>query len=337
MPMITGHMLARTLYAATSLGVMDLLDDVPRCHEAMAAATGTDASSLQRLLRALCAAGLAAESAEGRFLGTDLSAPLRRNAQPSLRNLVLMFGAERCWRSWENLPDSLRTGRPASHALYAMTGFEYFQRHPAVARIFHDAMAEATEHVAAALATVVDLSRWASMADIGGGNGLLLSRLLVAAPAARGLLFDLPEALAGASERLHEAGVTSRCDVLAGDFFESIPAGLHVYLMKSVLHDWDDAQCVDILRNLRVAMSTGGVSFIIERLRPYRVECSADHRQTAMMDMNMMVTTGGRERSRAEFVALFEQAGLELDGAPLLLPQTAHYAVLRVRPTDGRG
>ncbi len=331
LPMITGHMVSRLIHIATLSGVMEALGETDQAHEPIARATHTDAAALLRLLRALVSVGLAFEGSPGSFRTTALAAPLRSDSTASLRNLVLMFGAERSWRSWEHMLYSLRTGQPASRDLYGMSGFEYFERHADAAAVFHAAMAEVSATVAMALVASHDFSQHASIADIGGGDGALLSRVLAAAPNARGTLFDLPHALRRAAQRLTDAGQWQRCEIVAGDFFEAVPTGHQVYLLKNILHDWDDERCLEILANLRVAMAPDSQAFVIERIVPLQIEACAEHRQIATMDLNMLVTTGGRERTEAEFRALFEQASLRMPGAPIPLAGAAPYAILRVQ------
>lgn len=330
MPMITGHMMARAIHAATAVGLMEELAE-PRHVRDLATATRTHPDALLRLLRALTAGGLANEIERDTFMATSLAEPLMPDASPSLRNLVLMFGAERSWRSWEHLVDSLRDGLPASRKLYGMTGFEYFAEHPEAAGVFHAAMAEASHQVANALVVHVDWTRYRFIADIGGSDGLVLARILASSPGSQGLLFDLPEGLAGAPERLRAAGVEQRCEIVAGDFFKSVPAGADVYLMKNILHDWDDAACRDILGAFRQSAGPGACLMLVERVRPERGLCDPVHRQTSMMDLNMLVTTGGRERSLAEFDVLLEAAGLALDGAARPLPGTSHFSIIHAK------
>ena len=326
----TGHMASRALCVATRMGYFDELSAASLPSGELARRTGSDPDAALRLLRALASLGLASEDEPGQFSITELAVPLRRGAAASVRELVLLFGSERTWRSWEHLADSMRSGRAASLDLYAMNGFDYFERHPAQAATFHAAMAEVSHLSAQALVRTYDFARHESIADIGGGSGALIAQVLAAAPGARGLLFDLATALHGAAQQLRDAGVQDRCAVLAGDFFEAIPAGVDLYLLKNILHDWDDARCARILARLRTAMRPGSTAMIVERIVAERTEASADHRQVAIMDLNMLVTSGGRERTAAQFDALLRDAGLRMLEPPLRLPAPSPYALLRV-------
>ena len=281
----TGHMAARAIHAATLLGFFDSLSTQPTTADELARVTCCEAGSALRLLRALATLGLAAESSGGGFCATSAAMPLRRDAQTSLRNLVLMFGSERSWRSWGHLADNVRSGQTAALDIYGMNGFDYFAANPGPAATFHAAMAEVAQATASALMEAHDFSQHRSIADIGGGNGALIARALGAAPNAKGVLFDLAGALPGASARLYAAGVDHRCEVVEGDFFASIPGGSDLYLLKNVLHDWDDASCVRILRQLRIAMGASSAAILIERVLEDRAAATREQRSMALMDL----------------------------------------------------
>jgi len=331
LPMITGHVVSRLIYAATVAGVVDALGEEEKKYDAIAQATHSDGEALLRLLRALVTVGLAREPTPGRFCAAPQAAPLRSNSTNSLRNLVLMHGAERSWRSWEHMPYSLRTGRPASNELYGTSGFDYFEHNADAAAVFHAAMAEVSASMASAIVAAYDFSQHASIADIGGGDGMLLSRVLAAAPNARGTLFDLPHALRRAEQRLAAAGQQDRCDIVAGDFFEAIPPGRHAYLLKNILHDWDDERCLAILGTLRRAMAPESQAFVIERIVPPQIEARPEHRQVAMMDLGMLVIAGGRERTQAQFGALLQRTSLRMLGEPIRLGGAFPCAMLRIQ------
>jgi hypothetical protein len=307
--MITGFMTSQAIGVAAQLRVPDLLADGPKTGAALAVETQTDAASLHRLLRALASVGVVEHLGGDRFALTALGAQLRSGAPGSLRNLALMFCGERAWRSWGNLLHSVRTGASAAEHLYGMNGFEYFARFPDAGSIFNEAMAEATRQVAAALIATYDLSRFRTIVDVGGGNGALLVAVLAAFPGPRGILFDLPSGCGGARSHVEAAGLNARCQVVEGDFFEAVPEGADAYVLKAVIHDWPDDKSVAILKNCCAAIAARGKLLLIERLMPEKMDDTAVHRQVAMMDINMMVMPGGRERTESEFKLLLESAG----------------------------
>jgi O-methyltransferase domain/Dimerisation domain len=309
LPMITGFMMSQAIGVAVQLNLADLLAKGPLDSDALALQTQTHAPSLRRLLRALAGAGLVEELACGRFDLTPLGAQLRTGVSGSLRNFALMFCGERAWRSWGDLIHSVRTGTSAAEHLYGMSGFAYFARHPEAGSVFNAAMAEATEQVAAALVGAHHFSRFGTIVDVGGGNGALLTAILAAFPQPRGIVFDLPKGSEGAAARIGAAGLGARCQVVEGDFFQSVPSGGDAYLLKAVIHDWPDDRSVGILQKCRHAMTAQGTLLLIERVMPERIEATATHRQITLMDLNMMVMPGGRERTEAEFKALLESAG----------------------------
>lgn len=329
--MVSGHMQARAMQVAARAGIFDALDGRARSSEDLANDLGLHAGATHRLLRVLAAAGLARHEPPDRFGASRLGRLLHRDEPGSLRNLAMLLGSERSWRSWERLDVALRTGRSQARELYGMNGFDYFQLHPHEGAIFHAAMAEVSVRVAQALVRAFDFSPYASIVDVGGGNGELMTALLRAAPAARGILFDLPQALEGAGARMADAGLLDRCEVRGGDFFLSVPRDQSLYVLKNVLHDWDDADCVRILEKVREAMTPSSHLAVVERVLPSRVTKSIADRQATWMDLNMMVTSGGTERTRGEFKSLLEQAGLQLSGMKHL-DGGNRFACLRATP-----
>jgi hypothetical protein len=312
MSLITGFMPARVVYVAAHLGIADLLADGPKTSESLASDTETHAPSLHRLLRALAGLGLLDEIEPGRFALTVESACLRTGVPGSLHNLALMFGGEQSWRSWGDLLHSVRTGESAAQHIYGLGSFEYLAAHPKEAVIFNEAMADITRQVARAVAAAYDFSRFRTIVDVGGGNGTLIATILAVAPELRGIVFDLPTGSAEVPQQLTAAGVEERCEVIAGDFFRSVPNGADAYILKSVIHDWDDDRSVLILKNCRKATSASSKLLLVERVMPARMEASPSHQRMAMIDINMLAVPGGRERTEAEYRVLFAAAGFAL-------------------------
>jgi hypothetical protein len=327
----TGHMAARAIQAAVKLGLFDALGLRAKPSASIAEELGLHAGATRRLLRGLAAIGLAMHEPPDGFAISDLGQLLDRNHPSSLRNLVMLFGSERSLRSWERLEIAVQTGRSQARELYGMDGFEYFRRHPQEGRIFHAAMAEASARIAQDLVRALDFTRYESIADIGGGNGELLAAILLAAPDARGVLFDLPQAVESAPQRLERDKLGHRCEIKEGDFFSEVPSGLSLYVLKNVLHDWADEDCVRILTQVRRAMASTSRLLIVERVLPTHVAVCAADRQATLMDLNMLVTAGGCERTKEEFAALLGHSGFALSEVRQL--EGGHrFSVVRARP-----
>jgi predicted O-methyltransferase YrrM len=299
--------LSRAIYVAVELGIADLLADGPRTAGDLAATTNTDAPSLYRVLRLLASEGVFAEIAEGRFELTPRAAALRKDAGPA-RLQVLFLGRPASWQAAGNLSHTVRTGETAFNQMHGVDFFEYNRRHPDDQLLFDQLMAAQTKPVARAVAAKYDFSAMASIIDVGGGRGALAIEILTAHPHLRGMVFDQPAVAAEAAEAIAAAGLSERCEGVGGDFFRSVPNGHDAYLMKYILHDWDDKDCVAILRSCRSAMGAGGHLLVVEAIIPPGNEPSFGKTQ----DINMLINVGGCERTEAEYRALYEAAGLEL-------------------------
>ncbi|WP_406076668.1 methyltransferase [Streptomyces virginiae] len=323
-----GSMAAHTLRTAVRLEIVDLIGDAPRTAADVAAAAGAAHQPMTRLLRALTALGLLAEDAPDTFSVTPAGALLGAGHPDSLASFVRMFTDPAIVRAWEHLESSVRTGEIAFDAVFGTDFFSHLARHPELSADFNTAMSQATSETAAALPRAFDFSRFASVTDVGGGNGTLLAAVLEAHPVLFGVVLDTADGLAEAAKTLARHGLEDRCSLVAGDFFQSVPQGSDVYLVKSILHDWTDAQAVTILRHCRRALPPGGVVLIVEPVLPEVVGAQDDG--TYLSDLNMMVNVGGRERTRADFEELCRQAALRVtsvtpltDAAPYSLIEAA--------------
>lgn len=328
--MVFGYMASQVIHVAARLGIADLLQGGAKTSEELAAATGTHAPSLRRLLRALACVGVLAEVEPGLFELKPLGAALRSGAPDSARSLAMLFCDDSVWRSWGDLHHSVKTGETALERVVGMGPFEYFARNPELSVTFNEAMAEDTRNVAPGVAAGYDFSHFGTLVDVGGGNGTLISAILEATPGLRGVLFDTPAGVEAAPEALEASGVAERCRVIAGDFFESVPGGGGACILKSVIHDWDDDRAAAILRNCRGAMPREGRLLLVEPVLPPRVE-SAEITGVVMSDLNMLVCAGGRERTEAEFRELFAAAGFELTGITPTLG-TTNYRLIEGSP-----
>jgi len=308
--MINGYWLTQMLYVAARLGVADALAEAPRTAEELAERTGSHARSLYRLLRTLSGLGIFAQSEDGRFALTETSSLLRSDVAGSLHGLALYSGDPRQYRYrvWGELHETVRTGQPAFAKLVGMKPFAYLQTHPDLARDFDRAMDSYSTECSAAILAKYDFGRYRYIVDVGGGGGRMLAEILLRHATLRGAVLDLPEVVARAKERFQREGLSERADGVAGDFFEHVPAGADLYLLKCVVHDWEDERAAVILQSCRRAMSKDATLLLAETvIRP-----GAGASLGSLMDMNMMVVHGGLERTQAEFAALLRRADLEL-------------------------
>jgi hypothetical protein len=305
--LLNGFRVSQALHVAAVLGLSDLLADGALDVDTLARATDADPGSLRRLLRALAAVGVYVETDEGSYANTELSAVLQTGSPESVKGWATFIGESYVWSSWGSLLSSTRSGETAFDALHGMDVWAYRAADAAKAAVFDAAMTDLATRMAAALTAAYDFPPQGLVVDIGGGHGALLASVLAAYPNLSGVLFDLPHVVAGADQHLAQAEVRSRLRLVAGDMFQAVPPGADVYLLKSTLHDWADAECESILRVCRDAMSPSSTLLIVERLLAGPNE-GAD---TKFSDLNMLVMTGGRERSEHEFIRLLERSGLE--------------------------
>jgi ubiquinone/menaquinone biosynthesis C-methylase UbiE len=309
--LVVGYRVSQALSVVARLGIADLLADGPRSIDDLAAATHTHARSLYRVLRLLSSEGVFAEQGDRHFALTPLAEPLQSNAPDSLHWRAVFDGAEGNWHAWSNLLRSIKSGEPAIKHGFGTDLFGYLRHHPGEAKIFNEVMAAQTSVAASAVLEAYDFSEIDALVDIGGGVGALLAAILSAYPSMRGVLYDQPQVVIDAQSRLAAAGVVDRCEIMGGDFFESVPRGGNAYLLKHVLHDWDDGDCQRILKNCRRAIAKGGRLLVVEVLIPP----GNDPDYGKFLDLQMLVVTkGGRERTQAEYGELFESTGFALVG-----------------------
>src|SRR6202521_1833564 len=305
--MIKGFWVSRALYVAAKLGISDLLCDEPKNSADLAQATGAHAPSLYRVLRALDSVGVFAEDDRGRFALTPLGATLRTDVPGSLRYFAIEELGENHYPAWERVLHSVETGAIAFNHVYGVSKWQYMAEHPDEAKIFDAAMSSFSSVVAAAVVAAYDFSSSATVVDIGGGDGTLLTAILKGNPQLRGVLADLPHVAEGAQRRFKTEGLADRCEIAAGSFFESAPAG-DTYVLKWIIHDWDNQRSAAILKNCRSAMATNGRVLLVEAV----IQPGTATSFSKYVDLNMLVMTGGRERTEAEYRALLDSAGLRL-------------------------
>jgi O-methyltransferase domain/Dimerisation domain len=306
--MIFGFRLTQCIAVAARLGLADRLHDGPRSAETLAEAAGVEAVALRRLMRALASEGVFAETADGNFETTALGDMLRSDAPSSLREVAMLYGEPWLWQAYGDLLHSVRTGRPAFEHVHGQSFYGFLQEQPGPSAVFQRAMSGFTAHEVAAISSACDLSTARTVVDVGGGHGALMTAVLGRHPALHGIVLDLPEVIGGARYALGETGLSERCQCVGGDFFEAVPSGGDVYLMKSVLHNWGDDDAMRILRVCRRAMQEEARLIVAERVVPKgNGACEAK-----LFDINMMVTVGGQERTLDEYRELMNAAGLRL-------------------------
>jgi len=308
--MISGIWVPQAIYAAAKLGLADALAEGPLTSDDVARTANTHPGATYRLLRALAVLELVTIDG-GRFELTALGRCLVSDAPDSVRSWALLWGGEMMWAPWGRLADCVKTGEMAPKLLSGVdSAFALMEAHPDDAAHFNRSMLELTRGVAAALPAAYDFSGARSVVDVGGGFGALLPPLLHAHAALRGLVYDLPRCADGARNLMAEEKLTERCEFQSGDFFDNVPAGADVYLLKSVIHDWDDAHSRTILARCREAMKEGARLLVLEWIVPEQVG-PADAGIVGT-DLNMLVMVGGQERTEPEYRALLASAGLEV-------------------------
>jgi DNA-binding HxlR family transcriptional regulator len=296
---------------AVRLRLPDALDSGACSTDALAAAVGCAPSALRRLLRALNSLDIVEADAQGGYALTEMG---RMLCQPGAESLAAWaeYSGTQSWHAWGELVECIRHGDSAYKRSSGTDGFDHLDADPAVARLFHRAIVQLTHGVSSRLSAAVDFGSDECVVDVGGGHGELLLALLQAHPRMHGILFDMPHAIASAGEMLQAGGAADRCQAQVGDFFDHVPANADTYLLKSVLHNWDDERCGRILGHCRLAMSRDARLLVIERLLP-EIVCSTDaDRRFARSDLNMLVHTSGRERTCTEYSALLEKTGLRI-------------------------
>jgi hypothetical protein len=305
-----GLRVSQALYVAAELRIADLIVHKPLTGQELAAITETDASALTRLLRALCAFGVFSEDGAGKFNLNMIGEALRSDVPGSFRAAVLFMAGPVRWRCWGELFQTVRTGINRPEAMFGMQLFDFYARHPSESKIQADAMrALSTSHMNV-LVEALPLRGYETIVDVGGGTGEFLAAILKKHPGARGILFDLPNVVEQAPTVLAPARVSDRCEVLAGSFFDTVPDGGDVYLLKQIIHDWDDKRTVEILRACRASMTDRASLIVIERRIPEAIGLGTVT-EPFLADLEMLVMTpGGRERTEGEVLGLFRQAGL---------------------------
>nr|WP_242660294.1 acetylserotonin O-methyltransferase [Mycobacterium mantenii] len=309
MELILNAWVAQAITSAADLGVADVLADGPLSGDQLAERVGADADALRRLMRALIGIGIFHQRGDGRYALTPLAETLRTDAPVSMAGMARWVGSPQHREHWSQLTDAIRTGYPVVPELRGKPVFEYLADEAELGGIFNSAMTNVSEFATVPLTAAYDFSAFDTIVDIGGGHGRLLAAILETAPNSRGVLFDLPEVVAGAPELFRKYGVDDRVRIEEGSFFDYAPKGGDAYVLKNVIHDWPEEDAVRILKNVRTAARTGARLLLCEFVIPVH------HRDFhgKWVDIEMLVVAGARERTADEYGVLFDQAGFQLN------------------------
>jgi hypothetical protein len=315
----TGYWVSQACAVFARLGIADQLAKGPRASADLAREVGVNADALYRLLRGCASVGVVTESAGRTFSLTAVGGTLRSDVPGSLRDFIIAETSPGHWLPWGRLHDAVRECQPQTVATLGCDIFTFYSRNPHEAEPFNRAMGSLSSIVASEVVSSFDFSRYARVNDVGGGHGILLAAILEKFPSLSGVLFDLPHAVDEARAVLSGRGLAKRAELVAGDFFESVPAA-DVYLLKAILHDWDDERARHILRNCRANADRGAKALIVEM-----VIVPGESSIAELMDLNMLVMLTGRERRADEYAALLDASGFRLDR---VLPTHTPFSIL---------
>ena len=308
--LVQGFRVYQMVAAACELAIPDLLAGGPRSAHDLAALTDTHEESMRRFLRGLAVWGVVEQLPDGTYKAGSLADSFRSD-RPGFRNMTLNLQKE-AYGAWAELLFTLRTGQPAFERVYGKSRWAALADSPEDAARFNAHMVEVTARVAAGFVASYNFDGVSTAVDVGGGNGALLAAVLEAKPEIKGILFDLPAGLAGARDRFDHLGLADRLTIVEGSFFESCPGDADLYMLKSIVHDWDDEHATTLLKTCRAAMKPSARLVLIERILPDRVSPEQDGLDAVMLDLHMMVVLGGRERTTDEYRQLLAAAGLRL-------------------------
>lgn len=306
--LLEGYRGTALLYVAAKLKIADQLTAGPRSNRELSEALGTHAPSLHRVLRGLVAIGVCSEIPGGAFELTPLGQQLRSDINGSEYNQAILNGEEYA-KAWNHLLHSVMTGETAFDHAFGESPWEHRGKNPELNQRFNSWLEKGAAASGRSLLNAYDFSPHQTVADLGGGQGALLAAILQAHHSLQGILFDRAHVISAARPRLESAGLASRCRIVEGDFFNTVPPGADVYILKSILHDWDDEKCSVILRNCRAVLKPGQSLLVLEKIMPAR---AMDKPSTILGDLHMLAVTGGKERTANEYRELFAVAGFDL-------------------------
>jgi C-methyltransferase len=306
--LINGAWVAQAIQVAAELRIADALTEEPLPLDDLAHRVDADPDALKRLMRALISRGVFRQRRDGRYDLTALADALRSDARFSMYQWARVVGSPQHREHWSLLLDSVKSGKASLPQLRGKEAFEYLKDEPELAKVLNDAMTTLSDLAAVTVVAAYNFGRYRTIVDVGGGQGGLLSTILATEPTARGVLYDLPEVVAGAPALLRQRGLDARVRVEGGSFFDSVPSGGDAYVLKSIIHDWPDGQAVAILRNVREAAGAHATVLLVEMVLP-------EHERDftgKWVDLEMLLLANGRERAAAEYRDLLGQAGFRM-------------------------
>lgn len=310
--------------ALAKLGVPDHLDSGPKTVAELAAATGSKEDLLYRLMRATASVGILSEGPDGKFSQTPMSAVLRKDGRPRLRHIAMFNSDEWHVRGWGKLDETVRTGERKVEEICGMPMFEFFPKNPEIGATFHHAMTDMSTLEAQPVADAYDFSGIGTLMDVAGGHGLLLATVLARYPGMKGIVYEMPSVVDSAAGGPTEP-VKDRVTFVKGNMFESVPAGADAYMMKYIIHDWPDDVCIGILKRCRAGVNPGGKLLVVDAVVPL----GGEFHMSKMMDLEMMLFPGGKERTEAEFRALFAASGWKVTR---IVPTVTHLSIVEGVP-----
>ena len=305
---LNGVHVAGAVSCLAQMGIPDLIGTDSKSAEELAKEIGADPQALYRLMRATASVGVLSEGADGKFSQTPMSAVLRSDATPTLRNLAIMTGREWHGQGWSRLDYCVRTGKQALAEIHGVPMFEFLKQHPEEAQIFNNAMTDISTIDSPAVAEAYNFEGIRSIVDIAGGHGLLLATILKKNPQMRGTLFEMPHVLEGAKNG-PLAPVMERCTLASGDMFSSVPSGADAYIMKHIIHDWPDDRCVQILKACRKGVNAGGKLLVVDSV----IHPGNEFSPSKFLDLQMLIFPSGCERTEKQFRELFAASGWKLN------------------------
>lgn len=308
---VHGSWITQVVYVACELKLPDLLADGPATSKTLAGQADVQPVALYRVLRALATIDVVNEQEDGCFALTPMGELLRENHPESVRSWVLWWSTN-LWQAWGHLLDCVKTGEGARKLLKNIDGFSHLDNDPAQAAIFNQAMVELTRLTAKHAVNAYDFSHFKTVMDVGGGYGQLLLTILKSNPDLQGILFDRPHALEGAKNSFSQEGCDDRCDFQHGDFFAAVPKEADAYILKSIIHDWDDQKSIRILTSCRDAMGAKDTLLLVERVIPEVLQQTAEHREIVRSDLTMLVALGAAERTEKQFRNLLGKSGFQM-------------------------
>jgi hypothetical protein len=322
--MIFAGAVSQAIEAAARLGIADALAAGPLPPDELASRIGADPDAVNRLLRALVSRGVFRRRRDGAYALNALADTLRSDAPVSMAGAAMWYGSTQHREHWSMLAESVKTGKAIIPVLRGKGAFEYLSDNVQLGQVFNDAMTSISELAKDFIVAAYDFRGCSTIVDVGGGHGRLLAAILSAAPAAQGVLYDLPNVISDAPALLQKLGVAERVRIEAGSFFDSVPAGADVYVLKHIIHDWPDEKAEEILRNLRTAANANTTLLLVETVIP-------EHDRDFVgkwADIEMLLCVDGRERTRAEYRTLLERAGF---GVTRVIPTASPFSLIEAK------